>query len=143
VTPALAVATGDVFAVFSAGGRGSGSTRLASEHLAQELRTGLSGADLVVRSGVLASANDLAAATAAVVPALVPFRRALMRRLGRPVGQSGSGPTLWALYPSRDEARAAADDLVDGLRSGSLVAPGGAAPFVHATTLAFSQESRP
>ena len=38
------------------------------------------------------------------LPGLVPFRRALSRVLGRPIGLSGSGPTLWALYPSEDEA---------------------------------------
>jgi 4-diphosphocytidyl-2-C-methyl-D-erythritol kinase len=145
VTPALPIPTGDVFALFAAaaaaaGGRGSGSTRLASEHLAQELGAGLAGVDLVKRAGVLASANDLAAATAALAPALVPFRRALMRRLGRPVGQSGSGPTLWALYPSPREAEAAAADLAVAVESGAIVAPGDRPPFVQATTIAPSEE---
>jgi 4-diphosphocytidyl-2-C-methyl-D-erythritol kinase len=144
VTPALSLSTADVFAVFAAGGgSGAGSTRLASAHLAHELRGGLSAADLLLRAGVLASANDLAAAAAAIAPDLVPFRRAVVRRLGRPVGMSGSGPTLWALYPSPREAEAAAADLADAVDSGAIAAPGGAPPRIHATTIASSQESRP
>jgi 4-diphosphocytidyl-2-C-methyl-D-erythritol kinase len=141
VTPALSVRTPDVFAIFAAGGPGaaSGSTRLSSDHLASEMRGGLRAADLVARAGVLASSNDLSAATAALVPELVPFRRALLRALRRPVGQSGSGPTLWSLYPSRDEAEAAATELRARLDSGDLPAVGYASPWVHATTIRASQ----
>jgi 4-diphosphocytidyl-2-C-methyl-D-erythritol kinase len=137
VTPAVAISTADVYAlVAAAGGRGSGSTRLASRHLAEELGQGLDGTALVARAGVLASANDLAAATALLEPRLVPLKRALMRRLGRPVGQSGSGPTLWALYPSLAGAEAAAADLAQAARSGELAVPGDRPPFVAATTIA-------
>lgn len=141
VTPVLPVRTPDVFAAFAAAGPGaaSGSTRLSSEHLATEMRRGLRAPDFVARAGVLASANDLAAATAAVVPELVPFRRALLRALRRPVGQSGSGPTLWSLYPSRDEAEAAANELRARLDAGELPAVGQARPWVHATTIRASQ----
>ena len=61
-------------------------------------------ADLLARASVLAAANDLAPAATVVEPGLVPFKRALLRLLGRPVGMSGSGPTHWALYPSHAEA---------------------------------------
>ena len=106
VTPAIAVSTADVFAVFEAiRNTGDGAVRQSSVHLAEELRGGLGAADLAVRAGVLAMANDLLPATALVVPALVPFRRAISRRLGVPIGQSGSGPTLWALYASRSGGR--------------------------------------
>ena len=67
---------------------GDGAVRMSSAHLAEELRAGLTADNLVARAGVLASANDLLPATALVVPALVPFRRALSRLLGatdRPV----------------------------------------------------------
>jgi 4-diphosphocytidyl-2-C-methyl-D-erythritol kinase len=138
VTPAVPVRTPDVFAVFAAGAA-SGSTRLSSEHLASEMRGGLRGADLVARAGVLASANDLSPATAALVPGLVPFRRALLRALRRPVGQSGSGPTLWCLYPSGDEAESAAVELRHRLDSGELPPVGQGAPWVHATTIRASQ----
>ena len=109
---------------------------MSSVHLAEELRSGLTTADLVARAGVLAMANDLLPATAAVLPALVPFRRAISRRLGRPIGLSGSGPTLWAVYASEAEADAAAVDLRDASADGSLIAPGTAAGVLTATTIA-------
>jgi hypothetical protein len=66
----------------------------------------------------------------------VPFRRALFRLLGRSIGLSGSGPTLWALYPSLDVAEAAADLVRGAIEDGTLTAPGSTAPFVTATTFA-------
>jgi 4-diphosphocytidyl-2C-methyl-D-erythritol kinase len=108
---------------------------LASEHLASELRGGLRSQDLLVRAGVLASANDLAAAADAVAPELVPFRRALRRVLGRPIGLSGSGPTHWALYPSLDDATEAADAVRSASTDGRLPVVGDGEPFVTATTI--------
>lgn len=140
VTPAVRVATPDVFAAFAAlrsgaGGAGDGSVRMSSAHLAEEGRKGLAAADLVARAGVLAMANDLLPATAALVPGLVPFRRAIGRRLGRPIGQSGSGPTLWALYASLQEATDAADVVRVGLADGSIPALGDGPAFVTATAI--------
>jgi len=147
VTPAIAAPTPAVFAVFDAGGPASPpdprSTRRTSEHLATELRAGLDAASLVARAGVLASANDLAAAAATVVDGLAGLRRALTRRLGRAVGVSGSGPTLWVLYPSAAAADAAAADVRRGIDDGSLVAPGQAPPSIIATTLARSAPNEP
>ena len=60
---------------------------------------------------MLTVANDLLQAALVLVPELVPFRRGLSRLLGRPIGLSGSGPTLWALYPSEAEAAIAADTV--------------------------------
>ncbi len=100
VTPAVAVRTPDVFAVFDAiRGKGDGAIRMSSEHLAQELGNGLSATDLIARAGVLASANDLLSAALLVAPGLIGLKRALTRTLTRAVGLSGSGPTLWTLYP--------------------------------------------
>jgi 4-diphosphocytidyl-2-C-methyl-D-erythritol kinase len=136
VTAAARVATADVFAVFAGTrSRGDGSVRMTSAHLAEELRSGLSTDDLVARAGALASANDLLAPASTVLPGLVPLRRALMRALGRPVGLSGSGPTLWTLYPSVDEAAAAAEVVGDGLAAGTIVAPGDGPPSVIATSI--------
>jgi 4-diphosphocytidyl-2-C-methyl-D-erythritol kinase len=144
VTPAVAVPTPDVFAAFDAiRTHGDGAVRLSSAHLAEELRNGLTAAGLVARAGVLASANDLLPATSLVVPAIVPFKRALSRLLKRPIGLSGSGPTLWALYDSLSEATIAADDVRTALRGGTLAAPGAAEPFVTASTiLGASQQGR-
>jgi len=136
VTPVVAVPTPDVFAAFDAiRGQGDGAVRQSSVHLAEELRAKLSAADLVARAGVLASANDLLPATSLVVPELVPFKRALSRLLHRPVGLSGSGPTLWALYASESEARAAAEAVEAAVHDGTLAAPGPSAPFICATTI--------
>ena len=141
VTPAIAVSTPDVFAAFDAiRTHGDGSVRMSSTHIAEELRSGLGAADLAARAGVLAVANDLMPAAALVVPELVPFRRALNRLLGHPIGLSGSGPTLWALYASAGEAEAAADTVRAALATGTLTAPGSAEPFVAATTIVTGQQ---
>ena len=136
VTPDAGISTPAAFAAFDAGARpGAGAARLASTHLADELRKGLRVADLLARAGVLAAANDLAPAASVVEPGLVPFKRALLRLLARPVGLSGSGPTHWAIYPSREEAEAAADRVREAYAGGQLPAPGTRAPFVLATTI--------
>ncbi|MDP9482918.1 MAG: hypothetical protein M3P84_06820 [Chloroflexota bacterium] len=136
VTPGLAVSTAEVFAAHdAAGGAAGGATRTSSSHLAEELRAGLSARALVDRAGVLAVANELSPATGTIVPGLIALRRSLSRRLARPVGQSGSGPTLWVLYPSLAEAETAADDVRAALAEGALVAPGDGPPFVAATEI--------
>jgi 4-diphosphocytidyl-2-C-methyl-D-erythritol kinase len=136
VTPVIAVSTPEVFAAFDAiRPHGDGSVRMTSTHLAEELRAKLSAADLVARAGAMTVANDLLPATALVVPAIVPFRRGLSRLLGRPIGMSGSGPTLWALYASETEAAEAAARVRQAVADGSLVAPGSGPPFIAATTI--------
>ncbi len=140
VTPAIAVPTAEVFAAFAAivadgGAAASPATRQSSAHLAEELRTGLTVAGMMDRAGILATANDLLGATAMVVPGLVTFRRALFRLLGRPIGQSGSGPTLWALYPSLAAAEEAVTSVRDALAAGSVAAPGSGQPAIHATVI--------
>jgi len=108
---------------------------MASEHLAGELERGLSARQLLDRASVLASANELLAATAAVVPGIVAFRRALTRLLGRPVGQSGSGPTCWALYGRLEEAQETSMVVTQAVEDERLPALGEGRPFVAATTL--------
>ncbi len=138
VTPAVAVPTPDVFAAYAYGARprDAGATRLTSEHLVSEWRAGLDAHRLLLRAGVLAPANDLLAATAIIAPELVGARRALVRLLGRPIGQSGSGPTCWVLYPSLAGAMEAADRVRSAVDAGDLRLPGDAPPFIHATTIA-------
>ena len=137
VTPSCGISTPAAFRAWDDGARApAGIARMASLHLADELRRGrLSAADLVARASVLASANDLAPAAVVVEPGLVPFKRALLRLLGRPVGVSGSGPTHWALYPSHAEAAAAAEVVRAAVETGALVAPGPRAPYVAATRI--------
>jgi 4-diphosphocytidyl-2-C-methyl-D-erythritol kinase len=137
ITPGVALSTPAVFRAWDAGARAmGGAARLASAHLADELRRGMLTSDmLLARASVLASANDLAPAAAVVEPALVPFKRALLRLLGRPVGVSGSGPTHWALYASRAEAEEVAVRLRAAVATGELVVPGSLPPFIEATTI--------
>jgi 4-diphosphocytidyl-2-C-methyl-D-erythritol kinase len=141
VTPPIAVRTPEVFAVFDGTrGVGDGSVRMTSAHLAQELGNGLSATDLLARAGVLASANDLLAAAILVAPELVGLRRALTRLLGRPIGMSGSGPTLWTLYPSLGEAGAAATMVESAVGDGTIPSIGDGPPSIIATTIRTGQE---
>jgi 4-diphosphocytidyl-2C-methyl-D-erythritol kinase len=142
VTPSIGVSTPDVFAAFDGiRSHGDGAVRMTSTHLAEELRAKLSAADLVARAGAMTVANDLLPAVALVVPALVPFRRAISRLLGVPIGLSGSGPTLWGLYPSEASAGEAAEVVREALADGRLDAPGSGDPFVVATTIQAGHQS--
>jgi 4-diphosphocytidyl-2-C-methyl-D-erythritol kinase len=135
VTPAVAAHTAAVFAAWAAGAMAEpGVASRSSEHFASEFGSGLTAGQLLERAGVLAAANDLLPAAASIVEGLVPLRRALMRLLGRPIGLSGSGPTLWALYPSLDDAEAAAASVRAALTTGFISTPGDGDPFVAATT---------
>jgi 4-diphosphocytidyl-2-C-methyl-D-erythritol kinase len=142
VTPPVPAHTREVFAAWANGAMGAPGVALrSSEHFASEFGSGVSARQLFERAGVLASANDLLPAASAVVEGLVPFRRALMRLLGRPIGLSGSGPTLWALYPSLDEAELAATSVRAAAGTGFIASPGGP-PFVAATAFLPSKPSQ-
>jgi 4-diphosphocytidyl-2-C-methyl-D-erythritol kinase len=144
VTPAVPVSTPAAFARHAAGVRPAGGAALASStHLAAELRAGLPVGRFLERAGILAVANDLVPAAADLVPELVALRRSLGRLLGRPVGQSGSGPTLWALFATRTEAEAAAGAVREAVARGDLAAPGDLPPLVVAATIAGSPGSDP
>ncbi|MGH2465374.1 MAG: 4-(cytidine 5'-diphospho)-2-C-methyl-D-erythritol kinase [Candidatus Limnocylindrales bacterium] len=137
VVPRIAVATAEVFATYAASGAAiNGASRLTSEHLAGELQRGLTAKSLHDRAGILASANDLVPALAQVAPSIVPFRRALARLTGRPIGVSGSGPALWILYPNLADATEAEAAVRAALDTGVLAAPNDRAPLVCATTIA-------
>jgi 4-diphosphocytidyl-2-C-methyl-D-erythritol kinase len=143
VTPNAPVSTADAFRALDtdpdARPANAGSTRLTSEHLAAELGPAyppMGAADLLRRAGVLAVANDLANAADVVLPGLRALRRALTRLLGVPVGLSGSGPTLWALYPALGPAEEAAERVRGEVRLGLLDSPGDGPPFVAATVIA-------
>jgi 4-diphosphocytidyl-2-C-methyl-D-erythritol kinase len=136
VTPALPVRTSEVFDAWAGGAMGEpGVARRSSEHFASEFGSGLTVARLLERAAVLAAANDLLPATLSLRPELVAFRRALARTLSRPIGMSGSGPTLWALYPSVAEAQLAADLVSEAVSTGTIPSPGEGRPFVGATTI--------
>ena len=122
VIPRVAVPTREVFQAFSFGAKPivAEAAQEISERLAADMAAGLPGAALLDRAAELASSNDLLLASVAVVPPLLPFRRALARLLERPVGLSGSGPTCWVLYPSLTAARKAGRVAEEAALDGTL-----------------------
>jgi 4-diphosphocytidyl-2-C-methyl-D-erythritol kinase len=144
VTPAVPAHTAAVFAAWAAGAMGeAGVAARSSEHFAAEFGSGMSVRQLFERAGVLASSNDLLAAAGVVVDGLVGLRRALIRLLARPIGLSGSGPTLWALYPSLDDAELAAASVRAAVGTGFIASPGGDSPFIAATTFLTTHDEPP
>jgi 4-diphosphocytidyl-2-C-methyl-D-erythritol kinase len=144
VTPAVPAHTKAVFAAWAEGAMApAGVAQRSSEHFASEFGSGMSARQLLERAGVLASANDLLPAAAAVVEGLTALRRALARLLVRPIGLSGSGPTLWALYPSLDDAELAAASVRAAVATGFVASPGDDPPFVAATTFLMTTHHDP
>jgi 4-diphosphocytidyl-2-C-methyl-D-erythritol kinase len=136
VTPPLAISTPAVFAAYAAGARPSAplAALTVSDELAAAFRAGLHAAGLMARAELLALANDLLPASLAVAPTLAAFRSALGNVLGRPVGQSGSGPTAWVLYPALEDAQAAAAVVSRAAADGVLPRMGEGELFIAATT---------
>ena len=144
VTPRVAVSTRAVFQAFSLGARPvrTEAAQEISEQLAADMTAGLRVEALLERAADLATSNDLLAASVSVVPTLLPFRRALARLLALPVGQSGSGPTCWTLYPTLAAARKAARVVEAAVANGLLPEIGHGAPFVAATTILSRRAAR-
>jgi 4-diphosphocytidyl-2-C-methyl-D-erythritol kinase len=115
VTPGLRLDTGAVFAAFDRQAATMGSALAAVDDLADALRGAFDGDALAARLPGLRDANDLWPAAAALAPGLAALRDRLEARAGRPFLLSGSGSTLFTLYPSGTQARHAADRLRDGL----------------------------
>jgi 4-diphosphocytidyl-2-C-methyl-D-erythritol kinase len=137
VTPHLPVATAAVFKAYAGGARPDGSAALEiSERLVEAMRAGIGAADLQAKLPELARANDLMLAAASIAPGLKAFVAALEKAIGRPVCQSGSGPTLWSLYATLVEARKAVRLVRLAAVNGTLPLVGSGEPFVAATTIA-------
>jgi 4-diphosphocytidyl-2-C-methyl-D-erythritol kinase len=138
VTPRLPLATAAVFQAYAGGAHPPDAARAreVSERLATQMRAGLTGADLLRRAEELAAANDLRPAAVSIVPGLADLMAALEKLTGRPVGQSGSGPSLWSLYPTLAEARKAVRLVRLAAVNGTLPPTGTGEPFVAATAIA-------
>jgi 4-diphosphocytidyl-2-C-methyl-D-erythritol kinase len=147
VTPAVPATTSAVFAAYdhdpAAAPSNPSSTLATSQHVAGELQRGMRAPDLVARASVLAVANDLAAAADVVVPGLRALRRGLSRLLGVPIGLSGSGPTLWAIYPSLAATEEVAGAVRTAIEAGRLDGPGRSAAFVVATVIQAAAKDAP
>jgi 4-diphosphocytidyl-2-C-methyl-D-erythritol kinase len=137
VTPRVAVSTAAVFGAYDRVPRGArrSTAHDVSRALAEEMRAGLTSERLLARAADLAGANDLQAASLESAPQLEEFRRALASIVGRPVCQSGSGPTVWVLYDSLVSARKAARFVRLAVGDGRLPAIGEDEPFIDATTI--------
>lgn len=155
VTPKAAISTAAVFAAFDAGtplaplappiqtARFATAALVVSDNLATAVRSGLTVPELLELARDLAEANDLLGAAQSVAPWLAGFRATLADLLARPVGQSGSGPTLWALFPSLPQARQAARLVRQGSAKGVFPAIGAGQPFVAVTSFAPVPATRP
>jgi 4-diphosphocytidyl-2-C-methyl-D-erythritol kinase len=144
VTPRLAVSTAAVFRAYAAGHRPKGDMALRiSEALAADLRDNPSPLCLLERAAELAIANDLGRAAVATAPGLAEFTAALGRLLERPVCQSGSGPSLWVLYPTLEDARRAARAVRQAAASGKVPGFGDGEPFVAATLISMGPHRDP
>jgi 4-diphosphocytidyl-2-C-methyl-D-erythritol kinase len=138
ITPRLPLATASVFKAYAGGVRQADTAKAVeiSEGLAAAMRAGLTTAGLMERAAELAFANDLRAAAVSIVPGLQAFVRAVEKVVARPVCQSGSGPTLWSLYPNLAEARKAVRFVRLAAVNGTLPLVGTGEPFIAATTIA-------
>ena len=103
VTPPIALSTAQVFARFDELGIATASESVTRD-LARALRDGTSSETVVAWAVRLRDANDLWAAAASLAPGLAALREHLEAETGRPWLLSGSGSTLFALYPSPAEA---------------------------------------
>jgi 4-diphosphocytidyl-2-C-methyl-D-erythritol kinase len=86
------------------GDAGGLATREATDVVADALRAGLTATGFVDRFAGLGETNDLWSAAADLDPGLVRRRAELEGRLGSPLRLSGSGPSLFCLYPSVEAA---------------------------------------
>jgi 4-diphosphocytidyl-2-C-methyl-D-erythritol kinase len=116
VTSATRLSTAAVFAEHDrapapGAARQAAMTEAQVEHLATALRSGLDGAALAGLAARLRDANDLWPAATRLAPSLAPAREALEATLGRAFLLTGSGPTLFAVYPSQEAAATAAAEL--------------------------------
>jgi 4-diphosphocytidyl-2-C-methyl-D-erythritol kinase len=113
ITPAQRLSTADVFAELD---RGPVSATAALERvgeLARLLRDEVDGITLAATTAMLRDANDLWPPAARLSSTLAGTREAASAVLGHALLLSGSGPTLFTVYPSGAAAERAADQLAN------------------------------
>jgi 4-diphosphocytidyl-2-C-methyl-D-erythritol kinase len=99
VTPPIALSTAQVFGRFDDLDVATTSESVTRD-LAQALRDGMSSETLVAWAARLRDANDLWPAAASLAPGLAALREHLEEQTRQPWLLTGSGSTLFALYPS-------------------------------------------
>ncbi len=120
VTPPARLSTGAVFAAFDKLGPSGDTAARMTRRLADALSRGMDAPQLVDEAASLRRANDLWPAATQLQPELEGLRDELEDLLERPMLLSGSGPTLFALYPSRVDAANAARALTGRSRPRSM-----------------------
>ena len=111
VTPRHRLATATVFAELDSRSIEPFAADEATELLVAALRSGIDGTALAGLASALRDANDLWAPAARRSEQLAAARGDLEASLQRPMLLSGSGPTLFAIYPSQQAAASAAATL--------------------------------
>jgi 4-diphosphocytidyl-2-C-methyl-D-erythritol kinase len=112
VTPPIELSTGRVFAEHDRLPRYASDAEAASDALIEILWDEPNDEDVIAWSSLYPETNDLWPAAAALEPRLPELRDRLQRHTSAPWLMSGSGPTLFALYPSVEEAAEAGMSLV-------------------------------
>lgn len=111
ITPGQRLSTADVFAELDRRpATDSGAPERVNEAAAL-LSEDIDGMALAATTPMFRDANDLWTPAAHLSPGLAAARAAAARVLGRAVMLTGSGPTLYAVYPSEAAATRAAIDL--------------------------------
>lgn len=108
VHPGTGLATAAVFAGYAAGDRAAGAPEPPSRTRALQ-RFAQTGRCTPELDWVLQ--NDLETAARQLCPVLEPLREQLQKAGAQAIAMSGSGPTLYALFPTPEEAREVHDRL--------------------------------
>ncbi len=111
ITPLQRLSTADVFAELDRQPSRNTYTGDRVTETADLLREDVDGMSLAAAATMLRDTNDLWPAASRLSPDLAAARDAAARTLGRAVLLTGSGPTLFAVYPSEAAATRAAITL--------------------------------
>lgn len=111
ITPHERLSTASVFAEYDRMAPADPPAVERVDEVAELLREHVDGMTLAATTAMLCDANDLWEPAARLSPGLAATREAAVRILGRAVLMSGSGPTLFAVYPSEAAATRAAITL--------------------------------
>ena len=111
ITPRQRLSTADVFAELDRRPSRDSGVAARVDELAALLARGIDGTALAAATQELADTNDLWPPAIRLSPGLAAAHDAATRVLGRAVMLSGSGPTLFAVYPSEAAATHAAITL--------------------------------
>jgi 4-diphosphocytidyl-2-C-methyl-D-erythritol kinase len=111
ITPGERLATADVFDEFDREPPTDSDVVGRVDEVAALLRENVDGMTLAATTAMLRDANDLWAPATRLSAGLAAARDSAASILGRAVMLTGSGPTLYAVYPSEAAATRAAIDL--------------------------------